>query len=114
MSTPEKKFELASDVSLIIAAGKLFLYNQTLQQLKVEKTGRKTKRGEMLKRLVLEYVSNLPDEYFFVPPNIATSKESVLRYLRRRFKEKHVLEKAKRDVAKLVADRQMSLVETRE
>ena len=114
MSTPEKRFGLASDVSLIIAAGKLFLYDQALKQLKAERGGRRTKRSEMLKRLVLDYVSNLPDEYFFVPPQEALSKEEIQRYLARRFKEKHVLERAKEDIANLVASSQRSLEETRE
>lgn len=109
MSSIEKKFILAGDVSLIIASGKFFLYKQALLRVQSSLRDKKTKHGEMVKRLTLEYVSNLPDRYFFVPLEIATSRKAIEEYLGRRFEQKHILETAQEDIKKMVAERQSKL-----
>jgi hypothetical protein len=110
MNKDERWYEDALDVSVVIASAKSFLFAQIWKAIKprVKKTV-SPRNLEMVRRLVREYVSGLPDEDFFISLEVARSKETLEAYLKERFETQGLMERIIREFDEQIARHDKSL-----
>ena len=110
MNKDERRYEDALDVSMVIASAKSFLFAQVWKAIKPRmKKTTSPQDLEMVRRLVREIVSGLPDGDFLVPLEVARSKETLEAYLRKRFETEGLVERIIREFDERITRRDKSL-----
>ncbi|MEM3448169.1 MAG: hypothetical protein QXJ62_06550 [Nitrososphaeria archaeon] len=98
----QEEYEKILDLSIIVSLGKLFLFREIWNNLN-SKIKRKMTDEEirMARRFLREIIDRMEDSLFFVPPELAISRESIETYLKERF-EKEKLKKRLIDEFKMM------------
>jgi hypothetical protein len=107
-----QKYQRALDVSMLIALGKLILFNKCWEHLMLRaKKKVRRKKLDSLKVALRERINNLPDKLFFIPPDRAASSESVKRYFHEKFEKDKLDEKIMAELRKRVLSAEPGLAQ---
>jgi hypothetical protein len=92
----KEQIETAIDIAMIVAIGKLILFEKCWGLLETHLKKRKiisNQDKEMIRRGLREVVNGIADEFFFIPPDKAISRVHIAEYFEKRFGEDKVLDK---------------------
>jgi hypothetical protein len=108
----QKVYERALDASMVVALGKLYLFRQCWHYMS-NRARRKyrQKKIENLRIALRERINSLPDELFFVPPDMATSEDEVKDFLQKRFENEKLPTKILEELKKRIESSEPGLAE---
>ncbi len=104
------RLERALDSSALIALGKLALFNICWRdaQYWARRMNASEQQLQSIRTVLLQVISQLSDETFFVPPTVATSANEVERFLKKKFEEDKTPERiwaeARKEIKRIMPD----------
>jgi hypothetical protein len=106
------KYERALDASMLIALGKLMLFNECWEYVRWRARKKvRRKKLESLRVALRERVNSLPDTLFFIRPEKAISEESVRQYFQKKFESEKLAKKIADELRKRVQSATPGLAE---